>query len=53
MRGVYEAQSRSVHEVREDLRIGATKQLPSGASFERGLIITNNLLHPSHWLIVN
>ncbi|MBL3284215.1 hypothetical protein Sarmat_00051 [Rickettsiales endosymbiont of Paramecium tredecaurelia] len=29
MRGVYEAQSRSVHEVRGDLRIGATKRLPS------------------------
>ncbi|WP_202149153.1 hypothetical protein [Candidatus Sarmatiella mevalonica] len=30
MRGVYKAQSRSVHEVREDSSIGATKQLPSG-----------------------
>ncbi|MBL3285040.1 Tetraacyldisaccharide 4'-kinase [Rickettsiales endosymbiont of Paramecium tredecaurelia] len=30
MRGVYEAQSRSVHEVREDLRIDSDEQLPSG-----------------------
>ncbi|MBL3284815.1 Periplasmic protein TonB [Rickettsiales endosymbiont of Paramecium tredecaurelia] len=33
MPGAYEAQSRSVHEVRKDSRIGATKQLPSGVEF--------------------
>ncbi|WP_202149127.1 hypothetical protein [Candidatus Sarmatiella mevalonica] len=44
MRGVYEAQSRSVHEVREDLRIGATKQLPSGVELGKR---SNNHEQPS------
>ncbi|MBL3285291.1 hypothetical protein Sarmat_01164 [Rickettsiales endosymbiont of Paramecium tredecaurelia] len=41
MRGVYEAQSRSVHEVREDLRIDSVATVAIGVELGKRSIVYN------------